>query len=76
MANAEYHERRPLDGAEYLLGDKGCEDTELSRAVWEAHAIKALVPVKQAWKDPQERRPAREKLGKNRKTEKCFRRRP
>jgi hypothetical protein len=38
----------------YLLGDKGYEDTELTRLAWEDYSIKTIVPVREMWKDPSE----------------------
>ena len=47
-----------LEEAEHLVGDKGYEDTQLTGQAWKEHAIKVIVPVKEEWDDPHERRPA------------------
>lgn len=45
--------------SEYLNGDKGYEDTELFRQAWQEHGVKPVVPIKNLWADPAERRMTR-----------------
>jgi hypothetical protein len=56
---AEAHPRLVAE-TEYLLGDKGYEDTKLSARAWGEHGIKLIVPLHDSWQDRQERRPVGE----------------
>jgi hypothetical protein len=57
LENLEDAQPELVAGCEYLLGDKGYEDTNLTREAWQEYGVKVVVPIKDAWANPAERKP-------------------
>ena len=48
--NLAEHRPEVLENADYLLGDKGYDDTVLITTLWERHGIKPIIDIRDQWK--------------------------
>jgi len=42
-----------LESCNYLLGDKGYDDSKLRKRLWDHHGIKPVIGIRNAWKKPE-----------------------
>ena len=42
-----------LDRAEYFMADRGYDDSKLHRRLWDRHAIKPVIDIRNLWKKPE-----------------------